>query len=90
MKLRVRPARRLTGHTEVPGDKSISHRAALLGALAEGVTKVQGYLEAEDCLKVASALGASCVRAVGTTPGVFTRSECEEFLGEHALHIERL
>jgi sugar/nucleoside kinase (ribokinase family) len=47
-------------------------------------------LEAEDCLKVASALGASCVRAVGTTPGVFNRSECEEFLGEHALHIERL
>jgi sugar/nucleoside kinase (ribokinase family) len=47
-------------------------------------------LEAEDCLKVASALGASCVRAVGTTPGVFTRPECEAFLSEHSLHIERL
>jgi sugar/nucleoside kinase (ribokinase family) len=47
-------------------------------------------LEAEDCLKVASALGASCVRAVGTTPGVFTQPECEAFLGEHALRIERL
>jgi sugar/nucleoside kinase (ribokinase family) len=47
-------------------------------------------LETEDCLKVASALGASCVRAVGTTPGVFTRAECEQFLGEHALHIEKL
>jgi sugar/nucleoside kinase (ribokinase family) len=43
----------------------------------------------EDCLRVASALGASCVRAVGTTPGVFTRGECETFLGEHALRIER-
>jgi sugar/nucleoside kinase (ribokinase family) len=47
-------------------------------------------LGAEDSLRVASALGASCVRAVGTTPGVFTQVECESFLGEHALQIERL
>jgi sugar/nucleoside kinase (ribokinase family) len=47
-------------------------------------------LPLDDCLRVASALGASCVRAVGTTPGVFTRSECEQFLGEHTLRIERL
>jgi sugar/nucleoside kinase (ribokinase family) len=47
-------------------------------------------LEAEDCLRVASALGASCVRSIGTTPGVFTRAECEAFLGEHTLRIERL
>ncbi|HEV3445891.1 MAG TPA: carbohydrate kinase family protein [Gemmataceae bacterium] len=44
----------------------------------------------EDCLRVASALGASCVRAIGTTPGVFTRAECEAFLREHTLPIERL
>jgi sugar/nucleoside kinase (ribokinase family) len=44
----------------------------------------------EECLRVASALGASCVRAIGTTPGVFTRSECEAFLKENSLHIERL
>jgi sugar/nucleoside kinase (ribokinase family) len=42
----------------------------------------------EDCLRVASALGASCVRAIGTTPGVFTRQECEAFLKEHTLRIE--
>jgi sugar/nucleoside kinase (ribokinase family) len=47
-------------------------------------------LGAEDCLRVASALGASCVRAVGTTPGVFTRPECEEFLRRHTLPIERI
>jgi sugar/nucleoside kinase (ribokinase family) len=47
-------------------------------------------LGAEDCLRVASALGASCVRAVGTTPGVFTRAECEAFLREHTLRIERI
>ncbi len=47
-------------------------------------------LDATECLRVASALGASCVRAIGTTPGVFTRPECEEFLREHSLRIERL
>ncbi len=47
-------------------------------------------LEAEDCLRVASALGASCVRALGTTPGVFTRPECEQFLAEHVLHVEKI
>jgi sugar/nucleoside kinase (ribokinase family) len=44
----------------------------------------------EDCLRVASALGASCVRAIGTTPGVFTRPECDAFLQEQALRVERL
>jgi sugar/nucleoside kinase (ribokinase family) len=46
--------------------------------------------DAEGCLRLASALGASCVRAVGTTPGVFTRAECEQFLREHTLPLERL
>jgi len=45
-------------------------------------------LETEDCLRYASALGASCVRAVGTTPGVFTKTECDEFLKRHTLKIE--
>jgi len=46
--------------------------------------------DGEGCLRVASALGASCVRAIGTTPGVFTRSECEAFIREQSLRIERL
>jgi sugar/nucleoside kinase (ribokinase family) len=45
---------------------------------------------AEDCLRVASALGASCVRAIGTTPGVLKRSECEEFLRKNTLRIDRI
>jgi sugar/nucleoside kinase (ribokinase family) len=52
---------------------------------------VYGLLHAmgtEDCLRMASALGASCVRAIGTTTGVFTRKECEEFLARHRLRIE--
>jgi len=47
-------------------------------------------LDPEDCLRVASALGASCVRAIGTTPGVFTRDECEAFMKDRDLKIERI
>jgi len=47
-------------------------------------------LPAADCLRLASALGASCVRAIGTTPGVFTRPQCESFMEEHALRIESI
>ncbi len=46
--------------------------------------------DTEDCLRYASALGASCVRAIGTTPGVFTRVECEDFVRSHTLRIERV
>ena len=47
-------------------------------------------LSPEDCLRVASALGASCVRAVGTTPGVFTLAECDRFLAGQVLDIQRI
>jgi sugar/nucleoside kinase (ribokinase family) len=47
-------------------------------------------LDAADCLRIASALGASCVRAIGTTPGVFTRDQCQAFMKDHALKIEAL
>jgi sugar/nucleoside kinase (ribokinase family) len=41
-----------------------------------------------DCLKLASAVGASCVRAVGTTAGVFTRAEADDFVRRHELKVE--
>ncbi|HQR41478.1 MAG TPA: carbohydrate kinase family protein [Gemmatales bacterium] len=44
-------------------------------------------LDARGCLTMASALGASCVRQVGTTPGVFTRQECDDYLQCHQLAI---
>jgi 3-phosphoshikimate 1-carboxyvinyltransferase len=61
----VRPVRRVAGTVSVPGDKSVSHRAALLGALADGLTEVQGFLEGEDCLgtlRAVAALGAEVAR----------------------------
>ena len=55
----------LRGRVRVPGDKSISHRALILGALAVGETRVTGLLEGEDVLRTAAvmrALGASVAR----------------------------
>jgi 3-phosphoshikimate 1-carboxyvinyltransferase len=50
MEVRINPAPELKGEIAVPGDKSISHRAVMFGALAEGVTQVSGFLPGEDCL----------------------------------------
>jgi sugar/nucleoside kinase (ribokinase family) len=47
-------------------------------------------LDAEGCLRNGSAVGASCVRAIGTTTGVFTRLELEAFLRDNPLRIERI
>jgi sugar/nucleoside kinase (ribokinase family) len=59
-------------------------------AFAAGyITGLLAGLDEEGCLRVASALGASCVRAIGTTTGVFTSAECEVFLRENPLRIER-
>ncbi|MDT8429014.1 MAG: bifunctional prephenate dehydrogenase/3-phosphoshikimate 1-carboxyvinyltransferase [Pseudomonadales bacterium] len=46
----ARPGGQVKGDIRVPGDKSISHRAIILGALAQGVTRVSGFLEGEDSL----------------------------------------
>ncbi len=70
MRLRVPPSGPLSGSACAPGDKSISHRAALLSAIAEGHARIEGFLEADDCLRTADALRALGVRidapSVGT------------------------
>src|SRR5205823_11075549 len=53
-----RPAAPLAGVVAVPGDKSISHRALMFGALAIGRTEITGLLEGEDVLATAAALRA--------------------------------
>jgi 3-phosphoshikimate 1-carboxyvinyltransferase len=55
--LRSLPARKgLSGRISVPGDKSISHRALMFGALAIGTTEIEGLLEGEDVLRTAAAM----------------------------------
>src|SRR5271167_2188469 len=51
-----RESRGLQGAVSVPGDKSISHRALILGTLAEGRTEISGLLESDDILCTARAL----------------------------------
>jgi 3-phosphoshikimate 1-carboxyvinyltransferase len=56
--LEARSSGALTGKVRVPGDKSISHRALILGALAVGETRITGLLEGEDVLNTARAMRA--------------------------------
>lgn len=51
------PAERVSGEIRVPGDKSISHRALMFGAIAEGDTAIEGFLAGEDCLATLRAMG---------------------------------
>ena len=59
----------LSGHVRVPGDKSISHRALMLGAIALGETRVTGLLEGEDVLATADAMRAMGAKVVRTDSG---------------------
>lgn len=50
MVLKVNPSKKVNGEIKVPGDKSISHRSLMLSSIAEGESRIEGLLEAEDCL----------------------------------------
>jgi 3-phosphoshikimate 1-carboxyvinyltransferase len=58
--MRIEPARAVRGTFTLPGDKSISHRAAILGAMAEGETRVSNFSSASDC-----AATLACLRGLG-------------------------
>jgi len=75
---RFLPAGPLTGRIRVPGDKSISHRSLMFGALAVGETRVTGLLEGEDVMATAAAL-----RAMGAT---IERTGAEDSGGEWSIH----
>ena len=62
MDFRVTPSRLHAATIIVPGDKSISHRALMLGSIAEGQTEVSGFLSGDDCLATAAAMRALGVK----------------------------
>ena len=68
----VQPGGKLTGELRVPGDKSISHRSIMLGAIAEGVTQVTGFLEGEDALATLTAFREMGVKIEGPEAGRVT------------------
>lgn len=65
----AQPGRALRGRVRVPGDKSVSHRAMMLGALADGICQVDGFLEGEDTVATAQAFCAMGVRIERDGPG---------------------
>jgi len=84
MKTVTRP-KQLRGMIHVPGDKSISHRAAMLGALAEGTSRIRNFLTSDDCLATLDALralGVEC-RLTDEAGGVATLEV--EGIGLHGL-----
>ncbi|MSS76288.1 MAG: 3-phosphoshikimate 1-carboxyvinyltransferase [Methyloglobulus sp.] len=68
----VQPGGQLRGEARVPGDKSMSHRSIMLGSLAEGVTHVKGFLEAEDALATLQAFRDMGVQIEGPVDGCVT------------------
>ncbi len=55
MNIKIKPVKKIVGELSVPGDKSISHRALMIGALALGQTKIKGLPESDDCNYTAKA-----------------------------------
>lgn len=62
MHFTVKPSAVHDATVTVPGDKSISHRALMLGGIAEGTTEISGFLDGEDCLATLAAMSAMGVR----------------------------
>jgi 3-phosphoshikimate 1-carboxyvinyltransferase len=69
VRFRIDPGGALSGEVRVPGDKSISHRSIMLGSLAEGMTRVRGFLEGEDSLATLAAFRAMGVHIEGPEHG---------------------
>ncbi len=80
MRITITQTKELQGIIRVPGDKSISHRSIMLGALAQGVTQVEGFLMAEDCLST-----VRCFRALGVPITIEDKSVRVEGRGLYGL-----
>ncbi|MDH5518092.1 MAG: 3-phosphoshikimate 1-carboxyvinyltransferase [Gammaproteobacteria bacterium] len=72
LQFKLQPASKISGEIRVPGDKSISHRSIMFGSLAEGTTRVTGFLEGEDSLNTLRAFQAMGVQIEGPVNGKVT------------------
>src|SRR5262249_12901866 len=70
MELRVKRAPRIEAEITVPGDKSISHRAAIIAALSNGVCTLRGFLPSDDCMHTVNALRALGIQIEQLEPDV--------------------
>jgi len=65
----VHPAKTIAGEIQVPGDKSISHRVAMLAGISSGTSEVENYLQSEDCINTLKAMEALGARSYETPDG---------------------
>ncbi len=72
MDFQIEPSAATGGRTTVPGDKSISHRALMLGSVAEGTTRIRGFLAGDDCLATLAACRSMEVRIEQHDPSTVT------------------
>lgn len=78
--MQITQSKPLIGTITVPGDKSISHRAVMFGALAQGVTRITGFLMGEDCLST-----IDCFRSMGLPIEVTAQEVIVHGVGLHGL-----
>ncbi|MFW5984873.1 MAG: 3-phosphoshikimate 1-carboxyvinyltransferase [Halanaerobiaceae bacterium] len=72
MEIKISKKKNLTGKVDIPGDKSISHRAIIFSSLAEGKSRIQGFLESEDCLHTLEAFRKMGINIEKINPGEYT------------------
>ena len=78
--MQITPARRLNGRVQLPGDKSISHRAAIIAALAKGTSQITNFSPSEDC-----AATLTCLQKLGVAIKAEDRRIIIEGVGESGL-----
>src|SRR5690625_5242887 len=79
----------ILGEIEVPGDKSISHRAVILGALARGITKVTNFLDGEDCMRTIKAFQQLGVSIEQHNTSLLIHSNGRSSLTEPSVPLDR-
>src|SRR2546423_15286747 len=72
MELRVKRAPRIEAEITVPGDKSISHRAAIIAALSNGPCTLRGFLPSDECMHTVSALRSLGIQIEHPEPDIIT------------------
>jgi 3-phosphoshikimate 1-carboxyvinyltransferase len=82
--MRIRPARRINGALSLPGDKAISHRAAIISALARGTSHIENFSASDDC-----AATVSCLKQLGVHAEVEACSLSIEGVGLEGLRAPR-
>ncbi len=80
--MKITPARRINGRVQLPGDKSISHRAAIIAALANGASRITNFSPSEDC-----AATLSCLRKLGVSIQSEGSSLVVQGAGESGLRV---